>query len=82
MLTARAAVRIPAALGKGDADQLVASMLSAGLDHSASRWLGVVDRGSLGAVSGQVLTALALVVFSLEVSSVPSGWRVLRRRAN
>ena len=44
--------------------------------------LGVVDRGSLGAVSGQVLTALALVVFSLEVSSVPSGWRVLRRRAN
>jgi len=45
VLTARAAVRIPAALGKGDADQLVASMLSAGLDHSASRWLGVVDRG-------------------------------------
>ena len=44
--------------------------------------LGVVDRGSLGAVSGQVLTALALVVFSLEVSGVPSGWRVLRRRAN
>jgi hypothetical protein len=48
ILTARAAQRIPVA-GKTDgSDQLVASMLSAGLDRSAERWRGAVARGSLG----------------------------------
>ena len=48
ILTARAAQRIPVA-GKTDgSDQLVASMLSAGLDRSAARWRGALARGSLG----------------------------------
>jgi len=48
VLTARAAKRIPVA-GKTDgSDQLVASMLSAGLDRSAARWRNAVARGSLG----------------------------------
>lgn len=48
VLTARAAQRILVA-GKTDgSDQLVASMLSAGLDRSAARWRNGVARGSLG----------------------------------
>ena len=48
VLTARAAQRI-AVGGKTDgSDQLVAAMLSAGLDRSAAQWRGAVARGSLG----------------------------------
>jgi hypothetical protein len=46
VLTARAAARMKPTLGKGDADHLVASMLSAGLDRTAARWLGAVPAGS------------------------------------
>ncbi|WP_259466766.1 hypothetical protein [Sphingomonas sp. PP-CE-3A-406] len=46
VLTARAAARIDPTSGKADADHLVASMLTAGLDRTAARWLGTVPSGS------------------------------------
>ena len=46
VLTARAASRLNPNLAKADADLLVASMLSAGLDRTAARWLGSVPAGS------------------------------------
>ena len=46
VLTARAASRLNPSLAKADADLLVASMLSAGLDRTAARWLGSVPTGS------------------------------------
>ncbi len=46
VLTARAASRLNPALAKAEADHLVASMLSAGLDRTAARWLGSVPAGS------------------------------------
>jgi len=49
VLTARAAARLPAGSATGaDADRLVASMLSAGLDRSAARWRGAVSAGGDG----------------------------------
>ncbi|MBB4153101.1 hypothetical protein GGQ80_000989 [Sphingomonas jinjuensis] len=45
VLTARAAARLPVGEGLEDADRLVASMLSAGLDRSAARWRGRVTQG-------------------------------------
>nr|WP_242615895.1 hypothetical protein [Sphingomonas sp. BK036] len=45
VLTARAAARMNPALAKAEADHLVASMLSAGLDRTAARWLGSVPAG-------------------------------------
>lgn len=48
ILTARAAARIPVVLGTANSDELVASMISAGLDRTAARWKGAVTRGSLG----------------------------------
>lgn len=47
VLTARAAARLPVGLEVGDdADKIVASMLSAGLDRAAERWRGAVAEGS------------------------------------
>ncbi|MFD1034417.1 hypothetical protein ACFQ15_07115 [Sphingomonas hankookensis] len=49
VLTARAAAMIaPVVDHAGDADQLIASMLSAGLDLPALRWRGIVPVGSDG----------------------------------
>lgn len=49
VLTARAAAMIaPVADHAGDADQLIASMLTAGLDLPALRWRGIVPVGSDG----------------------------------
>ncbi|ODP37900.1 hypothetical protein [Sphingomonas turrisvirgatae] len=49
ILTARAAARLePSADFAQDADRLIASMLSAGLDRSAMRWRSVAARGSDG----------------------------------
>jgi hypothetical protein len=49
ILTARAAARLaPSAEFANDADQLIASMLSAGLDRAALRWRSIVPRGSDG----------------------------------
>jgi hypothetical protein len=45
VLTARAAARLPVRTGIADAPQLVASMLTAGLDRSAARWRAAVDEG-------------------------------------
>ena len=45
VLTARAAARMNPVLAKAEADHLVASMLSAGLDRTAARWLGTVPAG-------------------------------------
>lgn len=45
VLTARAAARLPARAEVADADRLVASMLTAGLDVAAMRWRGVVPAG-------------------------------------
>lgn len=44
--------------------------------------LGVVEQGSLGAMLGQLFTAVGLALVSLEVCDAPSGWRVLRRGAS
>src|SRR6185436_9948101 len=58
ILTAGAAARIPATDAyAGDADNLVASMLSAGLDRDAARWAAVVEaKGE----SGRAWAMLAL----------------------
>lgn len=49
VLTARAAAAIPAtAENRGEADRLIASMLSAGLDAQAMAWRPVIVRGSDG----------------------------------
>ena len=49
VLTARAAALIaPNSGNAGDADRLIASMLSGGFDSQAARWLDIVDEGSLG----------------------------------
>lgn len=49
VLTARAAALIaPNSGNAGDADRLIASMLSGGFDSQAARWRSVVDEGSLG----------------------------------
>ncbi len=48
VLTARAAVRQPARADNADANRIVASLLSAGLDRTASRWAGAVAAGSDG----------------------------------
>ena len=50
ILTARASAMIPTdtAVGAGDVDALVASMMSAGLDRQAARWAKVAGSGSLG----------------------------------
>lgn len=49
VLTARAATGIaPARDHAEDADQLIASMLTAGFDAPALAWSGIVSRGSLG----------------------------------
>ena len=48
VLTARAAARLPAAANEAQADRLIASMLSAGLDRTAQRWQGAVPAGSDG----------------------------------
>lgn len=49
VLTARAAALIaPSEDHAGEADRLVASMLSAGFDEQAIRWASIVDEGSLG----------------------------------
>ena len=45
VLTARAAARLSPAAGAAEADHLVASMLTAGLDRTAARWLGSVPAG-------------------------------------
>lgn len=48
ILTARAAALLPPSSGNADADPLIASMLSAGLDAAAQRWQPYVSRGSDG----------------------------------
>jgi hypothetical protein len=49
VMTARAAALIvPDADHQAEADRLISSMLTAGLDHSAARWIDVVADGSLG----------------------------------
>lgn len=49
VLTARAAAIIPASDGNsGQADRLIASMLTAGFDQQAAAWESVVDKGTLG----------------------------------
>lgn len=56
VLTARAAAHIPPARERaGDADRLIASMLTAGLARSAERWSSVVEPG------GDAWAMLALV---------------------
>lgn len=64
VMTARAAALIaPNADHQAEADQLIASMLTAGFDRSATRWMNVVADGSLGwalltlAVPGRVTPA-------------------------
>jgi hypothetical protein len=49
VLTARAAALVaPNSGNAGDADRLIASMLSGGFDSQAARWISLVDEGSLG----------------------------------
>lgn len=48
VLTARAAARITIAADTDGSDDLIAAMMSAGIDRSAARWRGAVARGSPG----------------------------------
>jgi hypothetical protein len=48
ILTARAAARVPVADDIAEADRLVSSMLSAGLDRTVQRWRGHVPAGGDG----------------------------------
>lgn len=49
ILTAYAAARVPPAAASADASgDLIASMLTAGLDRDAAAWNGVVEQGSMG----------------------------------
>jgi hypothetical protein len=48
VLTARAAARVPVAGATDGSDDLIASMVSVGMDGSALRWRNTVARGSLG----------------------------------
>lgn len=49
ILTAYAAARVPPSEARADAaGELIASMLTAGLDRDAAAWSNVVDEGSLG----------------------------------
>jgi hypothetical protein len=48
VLTARAAGRVPVAAPTEGSDDLIAAMISAGMDGSALRWRSDVARGSLG----------------------------------
>ena len=66
VLTAYAAARVsPSEDLAGDAGELIASMLAAGLDRDALRWAGVVEDGSLG----WALLALARQGSGLTVSN-------------
>jgi len=56
ILTAGAATRIaPSEERSGDADELIASMLSAGLDHEAARWSDVVAAGGADPLAAALL---------------------------
>ncbi|MEE9433567.1 MAG: hypothetical protein V3V15_04955 [Sphingorhabdus sp.] len=49
VLTARAAAAVsPSSDLSGDSDNLIRSMMTAGFDRSAARWIDVVSEGSLG----------------------------------
>ncbi|MEH6662288.1 MAG: hypothetical protein V7679_11630, partial [Parasphingorhabdus sp.] len=65
ILTARAAAKIPPSVALGDESaDLIASMLSAGLDRSAIRWTDMVDQGS----DGWALLAVASPTNAVPVS--------------
>jgi hypothetical protein len=65
ILTARAAAKIPPADALGDQSaDLIASMLTAGLDRSAIRWANVVEEGS----DGWALLAVASPTNKIPVS--------------
>lgn len=66
VLTAYAAARVePSADHADDAGELIASMLSAGLDRNALRWANVVDDGS----EGWALLALAAPEYRAKVGA-------------
>ncbi|WEK42857.1 MAG: hypothetical protein P0Y64_16140 [Candidatus Sphingomonas colombiensis] len=48
ILTARAAARVRPGDGKGEADRIIAAMLSAGMDRTAMRWRDTVAQGTDG----------------------------------
>ncbi len=65
ILTARAAAKIPPAEALGDQSaDLIASMLTAGLDRSAIRWADIVDQGS----DGWALLAVASPTKNITIS--------------
>ncbi len=70
ILTARASAMIPTdvAVGAGDADALVASMMSAGLDLQAARWADKVADGSLG--WGMLAVGAPRAVFTIGAGDV------------
>ena len=81
VLTARAAARLPVRPGLAEADRLVASMLTAGLDRPALRWSGAV------AANGDAWALLALAdpagrrLSYGEVSGFAGAGDALRKRA-
>ncbi|MDR6789620.1 hypothetical protein J2Y58_002993 [Sphingomonas sp. BE138] len=82
VLTARAAARLPARGGEPQADRLIASMLTAGLDRSAQRWQGAVPAGSDG--WAMLLLADPDAIAQLSASTItdyaPSGTLAERKR--
>lgn len=71
ILTARAAARIPAGTQGADADRIVASMLTAGIDRGAMRWRASVPAG------GDAWAMLALA----DPASASSSWSDVNRYA-
>jgi hypothetical protein len=69
ILTAAAAARIPASDAfKDQADELIASMLTAGLDRKADRWSGLVDSMGKDGDKAWALLALASARPSVDMS--------------
>ncbi|KQN93884.1 hypothetical protein ASE95_02995 [Sphingomonas sp. Leaf231] len=82
VLTARAAARLPAAANEPQADRMIASMLTAGLDRSAQRWQGSVPGGSDGWAMLLLADpdALAQLPASVVTDYAPSGGLAARKR--
>lgn len=70
VLTANAAARIPPQAGLEDTDRLIASMLTAGYDKNAARWLNFVDEGSRA--WGQIILATPGKISPLDAGTLDS----------
>jgi hypothetical protein len=73
ILTARAASLIPVGASGADSDRLIASMLTAGLDLPAMRWMRSVSRGSDGWAMLQIVDPSGRVLGRSDVAAYSGG---------